>query len=199
METVRLEWRGPLAIGNLPETREAVHDLKVPAIYIFFRCYRELKGKTLVYVGKTENLSRRLAMHYSDFLGCVANQFREDGTLFRLGWPCHYFRSIQENLEETLRFAVGEAKRTTFVYAPIQEKERREAVEATIIWRLADKRLEETFTLWNTQCGSRLVREFRFEHAQSGLAFDRLTPEEQDRLSKILAVCASDSVSASVI
>ena len=192
METVKLEWRGPLALGSLPITKSDVDELRSPAVYIFFRCYEGFEGKTLLYVGKTQNFSKRLAMHYSDFLGCTGTLYREDGRVFRDGWPHEYFRSIRENLDETLQYAVADARRTRFVYVPFEDTTRLATVEATIIWRLRGLS-GKVFENWNTTCRRDLVAALPIAHEHSGLKIDCLTGQESDRLQMILSACREDS------
>ena len=67
-ELINLEWHGPLTFGSFPESKEEVSKLKLSAVYIFFRCYEGFKGKTLVYVGKTQNFVERLAGTTASFL-----------------------------------------------------------------------------------------------------------------------------------
>ena len=187
-DSICLEWRGPLKIGNLPESKNAVSDLSFCAVYIFFRCYEG--GKTLVYVGKTQNFANRLAQHYGDFLSTlVGTLYRDDGSVFRPGGRPEYFRSIQSNkLDETLSYAKADAYRTRFIYAKVNN-ERLKEVEATIIERLKRNLSNKLYEMWNTGYHTNLVLNNLIVHDYSVLRNDLFTKEEWDQLPKILFGC----------
>jgi hypothetical protein len=189
-EPLKLEWRGPLTFGNLPESKEAVADLRRCVVYIFFRCYDGFRGKTLVYVGKSENFVERLATHYSDFLSSKYGAlYEEDGSPFREGGLPLYFQSLERNLDETLRHSIADARRTRFVYARA-DKERLRSVEATIISRLESSfSKSESFQLENTPCSENLIDDSPIQHSHSELKVELLTDTELDRLLMILSAC----------
>jgi hypothetical protein len=92
-DVIRLEWHGPLRLGNLPESREEINALKFSAVYLYFRCYDGFQGKTPFNVGKSKNFARRLGKHFGDFLSSGAGTlYLED---FRVSaWRCFGVFSI---------------------------------------------------------------------------------------------------------
>jgi hypothetical protein len=186
-EPVILKWRGPLKIGNLPDSKEAIDDLKFHAVYIYLRCYQG--GKTLVYVGKTRNFANRLAEHYGAFLSSLAGTlYRDDFSVFRPGGRSNYFRSIQSNLDETLAYAKADAYRTKFVYAQLAADQLK-GVESTIIARFKKYLPDTYFALDNTTHRSNLVMDYLIQHDHSELKVGLFTSEEKDQLCRILSVC----------
>lgn len=187
-EPVSLKWHGPLKMGNLPDTKEAIRDLSFSAVYIFFRCYQG--GRTLVYIGKTGNLIDRLARHYGDFLSTlVGTLFRSDGSEFRAGGRPEYFRSIQSDaLDEIFSYAKADAYRTRFIFTRLST-DQIDAIEATIIARLKASLPDEFFELWNTGHRSSLVLDRPIQHDMSALEVDLFAGREWGQLSLILS-CA---------
>ncbi len=186
-ERIILKWRGPLKIGNLPESETAIAALRVGVVYIFFRCYEG--GTTLVYVGKARNFVNRLATHYGDFLSSkVGTLYRGDGSEFRSGGLPAYFHSMQHNLDEMLRYAKEDAYITTFIYALLASEQLRAATESAIMLRFKERLLPPIFIIWNSVPST--VRDVTIESDYSALKLELFTPEESDRLLKvILPVC----------
>ena len=176
-----LKWRGPLKIGNLPETDATTAALRIGVVYIFFRCYEG--GTTLVYVGKARNFVNRLAVHYGDFLSSKAGTlYRADGSIFRSGGLPTYFHSMQNNLDETLKVAKADASLTRFIYAPLASERLMAEVESAIMLRF--ERLPATFIKWNTVPGTAMDIQMQSDH--SALELNSFTSEESDRLLKMI-------------
>lgn len=114
--------------------------------------------------------------------------YKDDGSEFRRGGPSEYFRSLQADLEDTLRYAVADARRTRFIYAPVSDKTRLAPIEATIIDRLRNI-ARPRFELWNTSCRSRLVEGCLIHHGETNLHTDQFSLGELDHLHMVLSAC----------
>jgi hypothetical protein len=189
-DAIELQWRGPLRWGSLPRSNPEVSDLKIAAVYIFFRYY--VDGTMLVYVGKAEKsnpLINRIATWYSDFIsGKVGELFQEDGKVFRPGGLDHFFKSLQDDFEETLLHSKAEALRTRFIYTPIQDGITLSTVETTILSRLKKNLPSARFRIWNDQYRG-TPSAFPFQHDLSVLKIDLLTPDESSGLQMVLLAC----------
>jgi len=194
-EPIILKWRGPLKIGSLPESDTTIAALRVAAVYIFFRCYEG--GTTLLYVGTAKNFTNRLATHYGDFLSSkVGTLYRGDGSVFRHGGLPAYFRSMQRTLDETLTYAKADAYLTRFIYAPLAVDQLRVAVEVAIMVRL-ERLHTPPFIKWNTVPRTAKDLDSPIQSDNSALELDLFTPEESDRLLKvILPVCHTSTRTA---
>src|SRR3954468_8414131 len=130
-----LTWQGPLMLGNLPDTRDGVDRLKVRAVYFFVRSYNK---RQIVYVGRSNDFSRRLAEHYGDFLSSkYGTLYNDDGCVFRPGGRAAFFKSPQEDLDQTIKHAIADARRVKFLYAQVENA--LEELEATLISRIKRK------------------------------------------------------------
>jgi hypothetical protein len=179
---VILNWRGPFKMGSLPDTKTAIASLRIPVIYLFFRCYEG--DATLVYVGQTTNFSDRLAQHYSEFVSSKAGTiYHHDGSIFCEGGLPNYFRNIQNNLNELLKYTREDAARTVFIYAPIADRELRSSVEMSIMAQL-EHLPTPPFIKWNTV--PRDPKTFPIQSDYSDLKLDLFTFEESKRLIEVI-------------
>ncbi|NVJ98416.1 MAG: GIY-YIG nuclease family protein [Alphaproteobacteria bacterium] len=68
MKAVRIQWRGPLKVGQFPSTLEEIGALGLngPGIYLLMMRYPQT---TVVYVGKASYLEHRIREHLANYMG----------------------------------------------------------------------------------------------------------------------------------
>jgi hypothetical protein len=178
-------------LGNFPETQAELAELNQAAVYILFRCYDKI---TLVYVGKSNEIGKRLHEHIGDIIGGKGDLFNEDGDVWRAGGSALFFEYLQKRLNETVIRGVADARRTTFIYSLIPDRADREAIEATLIsrlWEPDDDRWEPPpkLKLWNDRCSRSLVGNSIIQHDPSMLKPGLLTTYESSQLEKLFDAC----------
>jgi len=122
LEKVILEWQGPVGIGNAVTFGEYEFRSR-PHIYIFQQEFPEV-SRTVVYVGKANNLEKRVfgnAGHILSFLSlCYNLRDRNSEVLYR---PSNqeYFKAL-ESIDKFLPIALENTRRLKFFYARCDQK-----------------------------------------------------------------------------
>jgi len=112
---IHLDWSGPLVVGrNLPASQAQLDLLRGKGVYLWCREYPN--GNLVTYVGRTNDVGRRLEQWLGQFLTLRCKARRADGTEFGDYDPLQFFKHMG-NVDEFLEIAKSETKMTRFYYA----------------------------------------------------------------------------------
>lgn len=139
-ERVKLEWKGPIGIGNLPTDKKTLEGMQKPGVYIYTLGYPE---KLVGYAGISKNILSRIQQHYGYHLGFLYH-LRDGKGEWEIG-PDKGFESLNQ-INKKYRLAMDEAKRLRFYYVILESQEGRlvKPAESLIIRVLKDKHEAET-------------------------------------------------------
>lgn len=113
--TIQLAWEGPLAAGhNLPATKQEVDRLTQEGVYLWCRRYQN--GRLVVYVGRTNNIAKRLIQWLQQFLSWHHYARTPDGELFSDYWDLIFFENLNR-LDAAIEVANSEVRLTRFYFA----------------------------------------------------------------------------------